>query len=421
VVTVPLVARNDGTSPLVGVTITATLPAGITGSTADGSCTTSGAVVTCPLPDLAVGATAEVDLVLSGTAPAQGTDVAVEVTAVDPVTRVGASATQTFTVSPETVDGLARIDTWQGRTAAVHVGAPLLTCIPSVGSGAGAQCVGVDNFAGNLDNNSSVMRPVDMAPAVGGETSTRWSSSAVLDIPAGSTVHHATLSWSASRSASGTFDGAQGTARLRGPGGLYTNVTSSATTVVTDRAGLVTYQTHADVTSTVKALGGGAWSVADIALPQLTGAQAGNGLHGGWALTVVYEHPNLPQASVTLFQGSLSVLGATSGPDVEVGGPTNRTMVVGAVAWDGDRGQKGDSVFIDGRALMPVTGNGTGGSPQNAFDSTATGVQAGFGNSLGVDAKSFLPVQVTGDRARLCFAAGDDAYLLGVVSVTVRD
>ncbi|MBI9113414.1 sigma-70 family RNA polymerase sigma factor [Sanguibacter suaedae] len=421
VVTVPLVARNDGTSPLVGVTITATLPAGITGSTADGSCTTSGAVVTCPLPDLAVGATAEVDLVLSGTAPAQGTDVAVEVTAVDPVTRVGASASQTFTVSPETVDGLAQTGTWQGRTAAVHVGAPLLTCVPSAGSGPGAQCASIDSFGGSLDNNSSTMRPVDKAPAVGGETSTRWSSTAVLDVPAGSTVHRATLSWSASRPASGAFDGAEGTARLRGPGGLYTDVTSAATTVVTDRAGLVTYQTHADVTSTVKALGAGEWSVADIALPRLTGAQAGNGLHGGWTLTVVYEHPSLPQASVTLFQGSLSVLGATSGPDLWLGAPANRTMVVGAVAWDGDRGRTGDSVFVDGRALTPMTGNGTGGSPQNAFDSTATGVQGGFRNSLGVDAKTFLPVQVSGERANLCFTAGNDAYLLGMVSVTVRE
>jgi len=91
------------------------------------------------------------------------------------------------------------------------------------------------------------------------------------------------------------------------------------------------------------------------------------------------------------------------------------TARVGVVAWEGDAAQSGDQLRLDGVPLTPLRPDGTRGSSLNALDSTATGWSAR--NSLGVDARGFVPTTVAGAIGALTATTSGDQYLLGVVTL----
>jgi len=172
------------------------------------------------------------------------------------------------------------------------------------------------------------------------------------------------------------------------------------------------YQAFADVTPLVRRYGGGVWWGADP--PLRTGAAR----YAGWALVVVVASPDAPrrQAMVldTLGTGRAPVLGP--GPrrlDTPVGGlfTAGRPGRVGAVAWEGDADLPGDRLLLDGRPLVPASGDR---DPRNVLDGSADGA-LGPGLAFGIDVDVFPAfLRRTGT---VTFATGRDACLPGVLTL----
>jgi len=115
-------------------------------------------------------------------------------------------------------------------------------------------------------------------------TAANARSTAVLNVPAGATVTHAYLYWSA-RSTGAAGDMA---VTLDGPGGFNGMVTAADS--ITTGFGGTYYQSAADITSIVQMRGNGAYRVSGVdsaALTNLNDAQ----ISAGWWMVVLYELP----------------------------------------------------------------------------------------------------------------------------------
>ena len=299
-----------------------------------------------------------------------------------------------------------------------------------------------DVQAGGLgDDNYFGMGYVD----VDNDASTFDSSSASLSIPAGATVLFAGLYWGAaldqgetlplqcdaSQPRTGhaaTTPSAAASALLQGPGGGYVPVSASVFDTYTEDLACgppgtvderTRYQGFADVTSLVKARGGGTYTVANI--------QAGTGAdrHAGWSLVVAYQDSSQPARNLTIFDGFGQVaLGANvpltvSGFKTPLTGPVNTQ--IGIIAYEGDRTLTGDSVRLNGTALFDAAH-----PVDNFFDSAISklGTPVGtstpnYQNQLGFDA-ALLAVPAGGvpngaTSAKIDLSTAQDRYLPGVV------
>jgi uncharacterized repeat protein (TIGR01451 family) len=299
-----------------------------------------------------------------------------------------------------------------------------------------------DVQAGGLgDDNYFDMGYVD----VDNDPGTFNSSSASLSIPAGAAVLFAGLYWGAALDQGETLplqcDPAQprtghpalspsaaSSALLRGPGGgAYVPINASVFDTYTEdlacTPGIVDertrYQGFADVTSLVKAGGGGTYTVANI--------QAGTGAdrHAGWSLVVAYQDPSQPARNLTIFDGFGQVALGANVPVTVSGFKTPLTGAVntqiGIVAYEGDRTLKGDGVRLNGSDLLDAA------HPlDNFFDSAisklGTPVSSStpnYQNQLGFDAALLaVPAGVVPNgatSAKIDLSTAQDRYLPGVV------
>lgn len=295
-----------------------------------------------------------------------------------------------------------------GSLGVTEVGAPLLACDVPAGERA---CWDLER-----NNNDYAMVPFDSAGPTGQEATV--SSSARLELPKGAEVEFAGLYWSANRGPGDSWLGDPASARLRGPGGGYVPVTATSTWMVVDNASRRYYQSFADVTAQVAAApdATGSWSVADVAV-SAERTDANRTYYAGWSLVVVYSQPEAERSVVSVYDGA-NWVAADSSVDLPIAAGSGAQVRVGVVAWDGDRGTSGDTLRLDRQALTPQGLSGPGSSG-NAFDSTATGF--GHRNSLGTDAKGFVPVRASNDDAILTAGTKGDQYLLGAVTVRVSD
>jgi len=252
----------------------------------------------------------------------------------------------------------------------------LVTCRPSTPPS--TACADQQTNGGLYDNPTpGVYVDVDS------DDTTVNSSSATLTVPAGATVRHASLYWGG-RVPNGNYAGnvpdpalreAFGEARLAVPGtaGYQTVTAHDVDTSGGDNER--TWQGVADVTDLVRSAGAGEYTVADVAIAQLSSSP---GDWGGWTLVVVYEDPTLPRRSVSLFDGLLRVGGATrtvtvDGLQTPPAGQVDATM--GIVAYEGDGVSARDtwqvSDLMDSPAVYaPVTDALT--PEDNAFNSRIT-------------------------------------------------
>lgn len=314
--------------------------------------------------------------------------------------------------------------TGSGRLATLHFGAPLMGC---KGGNATEQdtCRGIMNFAGNgsesrYNNNNWAMQPINDA---GGE---RNSATTKVTIPAGAVVKYAAVEWAANYApVDGGFDGPEESARIRVPGADYVDLTADSVTITTDVSNRTYYQSRADITELVAAAGSGDYSLADVAQSITINQVSDRNYLSGFAITIVYEHPSLPESHVTFFDGS-DWVSSTVHPDFQFHTDTGANVTLGFVAWDGDRGTVGDRVELGpitggGQTLQPVGWNGTtitgAGDSGNAASSTAIGSK--YANTLGTDAKLFAPVHVSAGLHVLRFTGNGDNYLLGTFTVTI--
>lgn len=257
-------------------------------------------------------------------------------------------------------------------------------------------CQQVQSGAVDGHNGDFAMEWVDVDP----DPSTFNSSTATVTVPAGGEVLHARLVWGGELAAGP--DGApppapdaRGTVRLATPAsGAYVDVAADRV----DEIGS-TYQGVADVTALVAAGGSGAYTVADVQVA------TGTGRAGGWALVVVMGDPAQPLRSLTVFDGYQQLQTGDS-TDIEIAGfvtppvgPVDAEL--GTVGWEGDRGLLGDSLQLDGAALVDDLN-----PADDAFNSTigdggapVTDREPAHANLLGLDADVFDATGLIGTSA----------------------
>ncbi|GAB1594852.1 Ig-like domain-containing protein [Lysobacter claricitrinus] len=296
----------------------------------------------------------------------------------------------------------------------VLIGNVNLTCpAGSTSTDDGATCAAVQAGA-NGRNNGFAMAAVNV-DADGTNTN---SSIATLNLPAGSNVLFAGLYWGAVQATAS----ARTTVRLKAPGGGYSTVTAS----VTDAIGS-TYQSFADVTSTVSAAGNGAYTVGNI------GQTAASGNWSGWTLVVAYQKAGAQLRNLSVFDGLQAGNGTTTQLDIAINGfytPPAGTVNsnIGLVVYDGDRGQNDDAggaaslLFgVDTSNLFPVSDavNPQADVWNSSISYQGANVTAGrtpaYTNLLGVDIDNVkpntpLPHSATGAIARFHASANDVNY-----------
>jgi hypothetical protein len=416
--------RNDGAAPAHGVTATVIVPLVVTfdasptlgGESAKWKCigSTTQPLAECTLlADLAPREIAP--LVLYATANGATVDsVLVKVTD-------GPGADAPFirdSVPLNIADaGLSvRYQSLPGAKESVtEVGAPLLGCDRT-----DAACrAAMAELNGSAQNNGRPMVPLTDSKG------TLIDSVATLKIPADSGVVFAGLYWSANRYETDAWTGRLDEAKIRKPGTAeFVSVTGEVITPVlnTDSAGRSYYQSFADVTSIVNSGGAGDWAVRGAATSGSTN-DTDPTYYAGWALVVVYQD-QVAGGNVTVFDGGAMVRTGqktTFHFGADAADPKAR---IGAVAWEGDRGNLGDVLTLDTAdllepiSLIPIRWDGSkfvGGNANDAFDSTATGSE--FLNSLGTDAKAFRPAPLRYGINRLTASTTGDQYMIGVITL----
>lgn len=242
---------------------------------------------------------------------------------------------------------------------------------------------------GNFRNNDFTMVNSD----VDGDASTFNSSSATLNMPAGSTVLFAGLYWSG-RGGNATQ---RGSVLFQTPSSGYATVTAAIVDVA--NAG---YQGFADVTSQVVAAGNGTYTVANVFGNSASDSWA------GWTLVVAYSNASLPPRNLSIFDGWQRAADVNTPINLNISGfitpPTGPvTSTIGVLAWDGDRpGNDGGAGLQFGPTLgsLSPVGTGAGGiNPNNNFWNSTISVNGAhvtagrtpdYTNTLGMDL-DFLP------------------------------
>jgi len=394
----------------------------------------------CNIDELAADATADLDLSVAidtFTGLADDAKTSFDVVAGDQ------HATYEVRTGLESInDGLSVAFSARGHVAATTVGSPLMGCDLATQTCRTA----MRSLTSTAANNSQNMVALNTAGGV------RNSAVTSLDLPTDAKVLYATLEWSANahiNDAPGPtlsrdddridtdaykstwFDASLTSARIKAPGtNEYSPLEGSLVSpIYKDSSQRSYYQTRANVTELVRKYGAGDWSVADIALSR-SARDSTRTYYGGFALTVIYESAQNPTARVAIFDGSRWVSNAASAEFNFFTGSTS-SVGLGWVAWDSDRNNTGDRAQIDGAALTPKRWNGPAGTyvplvsersilgnSDDAADATAAG--SAFSNSLGVDAKTFVPsANLAPGKHTLRATSSGDNYLLSSVTVTV--
>lgn len=261
----------------------------------------------------------------------------------------------------------------------------LMTCNPSGLNGAACPGARADTSlgavtSGALNNNNYNIVNVD----VDSDPTTANSSTAQLTMPAGASVAWAGLYWTAN-SPSGLTAVAAYAAKLRGPDdSAYSSLEADICNAAPGSG--YGYSCFKNVTSTVRAKGGGAWTVGGIA----TNNGATNA-GGGWTLAVVYESANEPMRNLAVFDGQQQVSGSSTVSIPISGFRTPATgqvkTEIGLVTYEGDRGAKGDYAQLNDTVLSDAKH-----LSDNFFNSwialkglAPAGQNPNYGNQLGFD------------------------------------
>lgn len=198
--------------------------------------------------------------------------------------------------------------------------------------------------------------PMGSATASNMITAAVARSTAMLDVPAGATVSHAYLYWSA-RSTGAMADP---TVTLEGPNG-FSGVVMADDSVTTAFGGTY-YQSAADITLIVKSQGLGAYSVSgvdSVALTNLNDPQ----ISAGWWMVVLYELPGDNLRTIAIHDGldqivdQSPIMATISGFTVPMG---LYNAKIGLIAYDGDDSSMGDDFLWNGSAISDAlnpTGN----------------------------------------------------------------
>jgi uncharacterized repeat protein (TIGR01451 family) len=295
----------------------------------------------------------------------------------------------------------------------VFVSNTIMTCPDSASRCAAAR----NGTAGTSNqNNDFSMVYVD----VDSDSTTFNSSSATLNLPAGSTVLWAGLYWGGDSSNS-----ARNQVRLATPAsGGYTNITAS--TLYSGIGYQNAYQGLAVVTNLVQTGGNGTYTVANV---QSTTDRTNR--WGGWSLVVVYRNLNEQARNLAVFDGFALVSGSGSAINITVSGFTTPpfgsvNVKLGAIAYDGDGGSgfTGDQFRLNGTNIFNAT------NPSNdVFNSTISSLgnhaitkNPNYVNQLGYDADIFSANGILANNATsatLTVTTGGEIIVPGVITSAI--
>lgn len=285
------------------------------------------------------------------------------------------------------------------------VGNTLMTCSAAV-----ANCITARN-GGNFNNNSFVMENVDVDAAAPGNN----SSSATLNLTAGSTVLYAGLYWGASSTLP-----TRNQVSLRVPGAAtYQNLTASQL----DASGAI-YQGFVDVTAAVQAAGNGDYTLANVA------TTLGSGQYGGWSLVVVFRNSAEQFRNLTVFDGFAVINNtAPTALTVPVSGfltPATGSVGarIGAVSYEGDLATTGDTMTVNTTNLTDGVNaaNNVFNARISRLGSLITAKNPNYANQLGFDIDYFQTTGVLANNAtsaNITFNTTGDAYYPGVLTTAI--
>ncbi|GII28324.1 hypothetical protein Pmi06nite_17660 [Planotetraspora mira] len=356
----------------VAMTEAATRGAAAPVGTVDGwACRTAGKVVTCSRGALAPGAATTVFLRVTVAADAPtGGGLAVRVRTDGQV--VSARSTTGVRTSGATARFAA-----DGRVTTRAAGNTLLSSSPVPSD---CEATTAHPAAGRL------AVPVDLDQ----DSSTRSSSCARLDLPAGGQVLWAGLYWSAT----GHGTTPVGAVRVKAPGSARYATVHASEVAGSDLPIQHGYQAFADVTSLVRGAGGGRWWVADPSMRWGTSQRA------GWSLVVLAADRSRPYSRAAVLD-TATVVGGGRGPlKVPLSGlaPAAVPARIDLVVWKADGAQDGSMALAD-------------------HSSHAAGANAA-GGLRGVVVETVHTV--LGRHAVLRLRARENSLLFGVVAVSAR-
>ncbi len=226
-------------------------------------------------------------------------------------------------------------------------------------------------------------------------------TAAKLTVPAGATVTHAYVFWSAQSS---LLNDLSATIECVGEPPLSIN----ADTNLWDTN---MYHSGTDVTDYVKQNGSCTYLVSGVVSDKFQGANEAMG-HSAWWMVVFYSHPKEPHRQLVLYEGLEFSSNGDAAQEASITGllvPKNFTTFsnakLGVVGYDGDETLAGDQLlYVKGPGMeIPLLDNA--GDPNNFFNST----------------RSFLgaPLSIKGDLPQLTGAPGSMSHLdLDVVDIS---
>jgi hypothetical protein len=254
------------------------------------------------------------------------------------------------------------------------------------------------------------------------------SSRARLALPADSRVRYARLYWGGNlRVGEQKPPKDNGRVLVAEPGGEYKEVLADTQVAHRDAEGSDSYQASADITPLVRGSGSGYWTVAQVNVAM---GHSEAGAWGGWTMVVAYEKDTEPLRELVLWDGfesighrrgqhSVTLTGLRIGP--------RSAGRAGLVAYDGDRGARGDSVSVragDGRPYLiddlANPADDTMNSTIADFGTTVPGRQPAHVNTLGYDSDVFDVRPALADGANSLtfrFGAEDGGHFLGALFV----
>lgn len=250
-------------------------------------------------------------------------------------------------------------------------------------------------------------------------TLTTNSSTALLNIPAGSNILWAGLYWSGGN---GTSASSRTTALLTTP-----NITNKLITAQQVDNYNNVYQSFAEVTGDIS--GSGTYSVGNIYSTGTTNTWS------SWVLIIAYQNNSEPTRNLAVFDGLQRANDPANAVDITVSGfltPATGTVnsKIGVVAYDGDAGAS-EGTQVTPRGSLKFGPNASNLNPifnavnprDDVFNSTisnlgslvTTGSDPSYPNKLGIDADMFepnvpLPNGSTSALVRVIGTSGDWIY-----------
>lgn len=290
-------------------------------------------------------------------------------------------------------------------------------------------------------NDNSNIRFVDVDGNTGAGSGTRNSSSADLNLPAGTTtIKLARLYWGA-RVKKSDFDITLDTfqrIKIRKGTGSYTEFTASQldkNTTGTGNSAVYQYQAYADITAFIQNNGSGTYTAGNVAAS--VGSAGSGGNYAGWCIVVVYENPTQSAYnSVRVYDGFQQVYngGAAqissvtlTGLNVPSGALDLRDAKMGSMVWEGDANLKLDYLKING--INFSNGLNAVDNPWNGTI-TDTGVHVtaktpNYTNQMGLDIDQFYVgtgygIHPGDTEVRLEFGTESDQYFPGLFTFVIK-